>query len=180
VGVLKFAQLKLSRLWGPITFRANLRLRWGLQQKCSFRLELSNDMSHATWTQGNQGDSWILMVGSQIANSILDPSFGHNLCFKCPNESCEPVLDIYVSRAFQWYKELFNPMGFDSWNFSLKIQKSTETSIPKVGAHLGVWGFIPSPSLTLPGAWNVIPGLHTWLTPLQAFVLVASPRLRMW
>jgi hypothetical protein len=28
------------------------------------------------------------------------PSFGHNLCFKHSNGTCEPILDIYVSRAF--------------------------------------------------------------------------------
>ncbi len=27
--------------------------------------------------------------------------FFHNLCFRCPNGSCEPILDIYVPRAFQ-------------------------------------------------------------------------------
>jgi hypothetical protein len=26
---------------------------------------------------------------------------------------CEPVLDIYFPKAFQWYKELFNSMNFD-------------------------------------------------------------------
>jgi hypothetical protein len=28
----------------------------------------------------------------------------HNLCFNYPNGSCELILDIYVPRAFQWYK----------------------------------------------------------------------------
>ncbi len=28
-------------------------------------------------------------------------SFGYNLCFKCPNGSCEPILDIYILRSFQ-------------------------------------------------------------------------------
>jgi hypothetical protein len=47
-------------------------------------------------------------------------------------------LDIYVSRAFQWYKKLFNLMSFDPYNRLLKIQKSIGTPTPKVGAHLGV------------------------------------------
>jgi hypothetical protein len=51
-------------------------------------------MLHAIWTEGNQGDSWILVVDSQIANSTPDPSFGHNLCFNHPNGSCEPILGI--------------------------------------------------------------------------------------
>jgi hypothetical protein len=35
-----------------------------------------------------------LVVKNQIANLIPDPSFGHNLCFRCPNGSCDPILDI--------------------------------------------------------------------------------------
>jgi len=120
------------------------------------------------------------VVESQIANLIPDPSFGHNLCFKCPNGSCKPILNIYVPRAFQWYKELFDPMGFDPWNFSLKIWESIETPTPKVGVHLGVWGFIPSHSLVLPRAWNVTLKLHIWFAPSQAFALIASPRLGLW
>jgi hypothetical protein len=79
-------------------------------------------MWHATWTQGNQGSSWLLIVGSQIANLTPGPSFGHNLCFKNPNGSCKPILDIYVPRTFQWYKELINPMSFNPCNCLLKIQ----------------------------------------------------------
>ncbi len=107
------------------------------------------------------------------------PFFGYNLCLKCPNGSCEPILNIYVLRFFQCYKELLNPMGFDPWNYSLKIWKSVETPTPKVGAHLGVWGFIPSHFLTFPGAWNVTPRLPSWHAPLQTFALVASPKLRL-
>ncbi len=54
-------------------------------------------MWHATCTQGNQGDSQLLIVESQIDNLTPSLSFGHNLCFKCPNGSCKPILDIYVS-----------------------------------------------------------------------------------
>jgi hypothetical protein len=58
-------------------------------------------MWHATFTQGNWGDSQLLVVESQIGILIPDLSFGHNLCFKHPNESCEPILGIYVPKAFQ-------------------------------------------------------------------------------
>jgi hypothetical protein len=143
---------------GPINLCANLWLRWGLKQSYSPHLYLSNDMWHATFTQGNQGDSRLLV--------LMSLSFGHNLCFNCPNGSCEPILNIYVPRAFQWYKEFFNPMGFNPFNHSLKIWESTGTLTPKVGAHLGVWGFIPSHSPTLLGAWNVTISLHTWPAPL--------------
>jgi hypothetical protein len=136
-------------------------------------------MLHATYTQGNWGESQLLVVGSQIVNLTPDLSFGHNLCLKCPNGSCEPILDSYIPRSFQWYKKLFNPMGFDLCNRSLKIWESIGTPTPKVGTHLGVWGFIPSHSHTLPGAWNVTLGLPSWPAPLQALALIASPRLRL-
>jgi hypothetical protein len=113
------------------------------------------------------------VVRNQIGNLIPNPSFDHNLYFKCPNGSWEPILDIYVLRAFQWYKEIFNPISFDSYNRPLKIWDSIGTPTPKLGVHLGVCEFIPSHSPTLLGAWNVTPRP----TPLQALTLVASPRL---
>jgi hypothetical protein len=72
-------------------------------------------------------------------------------------------------------------MGHASpWNCSLKIWESMGSPTPKVGVHLGVWGFIPSHSPTLLEAWNVILGLHSWPAPSQALALVVSPRLRLW
>ncbi len=111
--------------------------------------ELWNGMSHTTYMQGNRGDSWHLVVRSQITNLTPGPSFGHNLCLKCPNGSCKPILNIYVLRAFQWYKELFNPLSFDPCSGFLKIQKSTRSPTPKVEVLLKVWGFIPSHFPTL-------------------------------
>ncbi len=92
--VSKLPKLRLLQLWSPITLCANLRSQWGLNQSCSTRWELSNDMSHATYTQGNRVDSWLLVVGNQIVNLTPCLSFGHNLCFECPNGWCEPILNI--------------------------------------------------------------------------------------
>ncbi len=117
------------------------------------------------------------MVGSQIVNLIPNLSFDHNLCFKCPNGSCEPISDIYVLRSFQWYKEHLNPMSFDPCNFPLKIQKITGTPTPKMRIPLGVWRFNPSHSFALLGAWNLTPELPSWPTLLQAFTLVVNPKL---
>jgi hypothetical protein len=58
-------------------------------------------MLHAIFKGGNQVDSRLLVVGNQTANLTRDLSFGHNLYFKYPNGSCKPILDIYVSIAFQ-------------------------------------------------------------------------------
>jgi hypothetical protein len=57
-------------------------------------------MWHGTCTQINQSNSWLLVVKSQIDSLTLDLSFGHNLCFKYPNGSCELILDIYVPNFF--------------------------------------------------------------------------------
>jgi len=68
-------------------------------------------------------------------------------------------------------------MGFDPYNRSLKVWESIGTLTPKVGAHLGVWGFIPWHFFTLPGTWDVTLELPSWPAPLQTLALVASPRL---
>jgi len=53
------------------------------------------------------------MARSQIDTLIPNFCFGQNLCYKYSNGSYEPILDIFVSRAFQRYNEILNPMSFD-------------------------------------------------------------------
>jgi hypothetical protein len=77
------------------------------------------------------------MVGNQIETLTFGLSFSHNLCCKYSNGSCEPILNVYILRAFQWYNEIFNPMRFDPSNCSLKIQDSnsqSESSLESVGS----------------------------------------------
>jgi len=175
--VLKFLKLGLLWFWRPTTSFEDFRLRWSLKQSCSPHRKLFNSMSHTTCTQVNQGDFWLLVIGSQIGTLTPDPSFGHNLCLKYPNGSCK-LFEIYK------FQELSNGIrnfsiqwvlthGISIWKFG-KIHR-----IPKMGVHLGVGGFIPSHSPTFLGTWNVIPRLHFWLTPLQTLALVMSPRLRL-
>jgi hypothetical protein len=56
------------QLWGHITLCADLRLRWGLKQSYNPHQWIYNGMLHTTYTQGNWGDSRLLVVGSQIVN----------------------------------------------------------------------------------------------------------------
>jgi hypothetical protein len=121
VGVPKLPKLGLPWLWGPITFRVDLALRWGLKQSCNPCQKVSNGVLQDTWTQVNRVDSWLLVVGSQTTHSTSNPSFGQNLCFTCLNGWCEPILDIYVSINFQWYKKLLNPLGVDPCDCFLNI-----------------------------------------------------------
>jgi len=94
VGVPKSRQMGLPGLWSPITLRANLQLRCGLKQSCSSRQELSNAVLYSRIGHQEEVNSGLFVVRSQTGNSTPGPSFGHNLCFRCPNEQFEPILDI--------------------------------------------------------------------------------------
>ncbi len=58
---------------------------------------------------------------------IFDLSFSHNLCYRCPNDSCEVILDIYTSRPFQRYKEHLKARCFDPCNRTLNFRESQRT-----------------------------------------------------
>ncbi len=95
------------------------------------------------------------MVKNKINTLTINPSFNHNLCCKYSNGQCEPILDIYVLKALQWYKEIFNSMIFGPLNHFLKIQKSIETPTLKVGPLGSVFlGYTPSPNLSMPLPWS--------------------------
>jgi len=69
-----------------------------------------------------------MTFSGQESNSLTPgPSFDHNLCCRCPNGSCEAILDIYISRPFQWYRENLNARCFDPYNRALSFQKSRRT-----------------------------------------------------
>ncbi len=139
--ISKFLKLGLPWFWKPVTSCAYLRLIWGLKQSYNSHRELFNNMCHATYMQVNWGDSWLLVV-----SLTLNLSFDHNLCCKYPNGWCKPILNIYVSRNFQWYNFFFNLVSFDPCTPPLKIWDSIGIPIPKMGTHLGMWVH----ALTLP------------------------------
>ncbi len=103
--------------------------------------------------------------------------FVHNLCFKCPNGRCEPILDIYTSIVFQWHKKLFEMMGFDPYNHSLKIQESIWNSNSQHGSSFGSLRVHSFTIFALLETCDVTPRSFFWLTTLQPLTLVASPRL---
>jgi hypothetical protein len=159
----KTPKLGFLWFWKSITFCEKLRLKWGLKQSCTPHQELFNDMLHATYKQVNQGDSWLWMVGSQITNLTPDPSFDHNLCYKYSNETCKNILDLYVPRAFQWYKELFNMMNFDLCNSFLNyfwgptwecVGAFPHTFIHSHEHEMWFTGFTLGPHLSKPLFWS--------------------------
>jgi hypothetical protein len=180
VGVPKFSQLGLLRLWRRITSCEDLWLQWGLKKSYIPGQDLSNGMLHVACTQGNRVYFRLLVVGSQIASLTTGLSFGHNLCYKCSNGLALPILDIYASITFQWYKEFFKMMSFDSCNCTLKIQESIRDSNSQHGSLFGSVRVHALTLFALPGVCDVNPRSFSWPTPLQPLALVVSPRLGLW
>ncbi len=99
---------KLSRFWTPGTlehhsFSPRPLIGRALNQTCSPLWKLSNVVSHSPNARRERVDSRLLVVGSQTANLTPGPSFAHNLGYKCLNDQCEAISDIYTSRPFQWH-----------------------------------------------------------------------------
>ncbi len=182
-GNLESRWLGFSRIWNPITLRADLGSRCGLKQSYSFHWVFFNGMPHTLCSQVNWVNSRLFLVITYVSDVQM---------------SNASPLDIYIPRAFQSYKERHKPLNFDPWNCSLKFRKSNGTPSPKVGVALGVWGFNPSYSLTLsytPGSvwcdsrvssWPAPLRLlcfdsqaPTWSTPLQALWFGREPKARV-
>jgi hypothetical protein len=83
----------------------------------------------------------LLVVGNQTASLILDPSFAHNLGYKCPNGQCKAIFDIYASRPFQWHQEHLNARCFRPCCRTLNIRESQRTRSPH---FFQVLGFTPT------------------------------------
>ncbi len=86
VEVSKLSWVRVSELWMPISPDCRIRSQRGLKTSCSSRQELSKAVLHFQIGHREEVNSRLLMVESQTASLTPDPSFGHNLCFRCPNE----------------------------------------------------------------------------------------------
>jgi hypothetical protein len=117
-------------LWALITPDCEVWSQRGLNQTCSSRRDLSNDVSHSEIRCREEVDSRLLVIGSQIANLTPSPSFAHNLGCRCPNDQCEAIFDIYVPRPFQWHQEHLNARCFGPCFRALNIQESRRTPNP--------------------------------------------------
>jgi hypothetical protein len=122
-------------------------------------------MWYDLFTQVLQGNFKLLVVESHTDTLILIPSFGHNLYCKYSNGSCKPILDIYISRSFQLYKEPFNLMSFGFSNCFSKIWESIGIPTPKVRTHVG--------------SFPHIFGLHSQPAPFHAPCLGYEPKAKV-
>jgi hypothetical protein len=128
----------LPELWTAITPDCRVQSQRGLNQNCSPRQDLSNAMSHSQIGCRKEVDSRLLVVGSQIASLTPGPSFAHNLGCRCPNDQCEAIFDIYVSRPFQWHQEHPNARCFGP---CCRARESLRTPNPQL---FQVLGFTPT------------------------------------
>jgi hypothetical protein len=117
-------------LWELITLDSRFRSQRGLNQSCSPCRDLFNAISHSQIGCREKVDSWLLVVGSQIASLTPGPSFAHNLGYRCPNDQCEAIFDIYASRPFQWHQEHLNARCFAPCCRALNIRESWRTPTP--------------------------------------------------
>jgi hypothetical protein len=93
--------IRVSGLWELIIPDCRVSSRRGVNQSCSPRRDLSNDILHFQFGGREEVDSRLLVIESQIANLTPGPSFDHNLGCRCSNDQCEAIFDIYASRPFQ-------------------------------------------------------------------------------
>jgi hypothetical protein len=131
----------LSELWIAITLDCRVGSQRGLNQSCSPCRDLFNAMLHSRIWHREEVDSWLLVVGSQTASLTPGPSFAHNLGCKCPNDQCEAIFDIYVSRPFQWHQEHSNARCFAPCCRAINIRESRRTPNPN---SFQVLGFTPT------------------------------------
>jgi len=145
-------------LWMLVTLDCRVWSQRGLNQSCSPRRDLSNAMSYSQFEGWEEVDSRLLVVRSQIASLTLGPSFAHNLGFRCPNDQCEAIFDIYAPRPFQWHQEHLNARCFGPCCRALNIRESWRTPNPQ----LWEWEFHPptSPKVGLRHWWTKV-NFHT-------------------
>ncbi len=122
----------VPRLWELITPDCEVWSRRGLNQTCSPRRDLSNDVLHSQFEGPKEVDSRLFVVGSQTCNLTPGPSFAHNLGYKCPNGQGEAIFVIYVSRPFQWHQEHVNARCFGPCCRALNIRESRRTPNPQL------------------------------------------------
>jgi hypothetical protein len=119
-------------LWELITPDCEVWSQRGLNQTCSPRLDLSNDVSHSQFGGRKEADSRLLVVGSQTASLTPGPSFAHNLGYRCPNDQCEVIFYIYASRPFQWHQKHLTARCFGPCRRTLNIRESRRTPNPQL------------------------------------------------
>jgi hypothetical protein len=130
-------------LWELITPDCKVGSRRGLNQTCSPRRDLSNDVSHSQFGGREEVDSRLLVVGSQTGSLTPGPSFAPNLGYRCPNDQCEAIFYIYAPRPFPMTPR--TPQCKVFWTLlsnskHSRVPEDSKSSLfPSVGLHPHTW-----------------------------------------
>jgi hypothetical protein len=129
MGVPKFPNLGLPQLWGPIILCSNLWSRWNLKQSCSPLQQLSNDMLHVTFTQGNRADFRLLVAIWLLAFLLAI--------------TCVSSVQMGHARSFQTskFQELFNDIRNVSIQWVLTLEIALWKFESPLGLQLPKWEF---------------------------------------
>ncbi len=108
LGILKFPKMETPAILEAHNFLCKLSI--DARSKAKLYLSSRTFQWYMACHLHARNSRQFLIFSGQKSNwhLIFDLSFGHNFCCKYSNGSCKPILGIYVSRAFQWSKELFN------------------------------------------------------------------------
>jgi hypothetical protein len=169
-------------LWELITPDCGVWSQRGLNQTCSLRWDLFNDVSHSRFGGREEVDFRLLVVGSQTASLTPGLSFAHNLGYRCPNGQCEAIFYIYASRPFQWHQEHHNARCFGPCCRALNIQESRRTPNPQL------WKcWVSPPHLAKVGLRHMLPSSQhfvmrsqvTGWNPLEGSTKSSCEKLRL-
>ncbi len=132
----------VPRLWELITPDCGVWSRRGLNQTCSPRRDLSNDVSHSQFGGQEEVDSRLLVVGSQTASLTPGPSFAHNVGYR----SKWPMRGHFLHLRFKTFPmtprtpqyEVFWAL-LSSSKHSGVLEDSKSSLFPSVGLHPHTW-----------------------------------------
>ncbi len=155
-GVPKLSQFGTLRTLGHHNFSPQPPI--GTRSKPIFYLSSRAFQRYVALPHRTSGSDRFLTFCGRESNCQFDfgLSFAHNLGCRCPNDSCEAILDIYTSRPFQWYQEHFNARFFDACNQALNFRESQRTPNPQLWEcefHPHTW---PKWGCDINKEWNLI------------------------
>ncbi len=155
----KIGTLVIPKLWTFISSSNQACLEHMKVIFYSLQKDLCNGVLHALIINHLTPNLRGFVVGSQILNLILNPSFDHNSCIWGLNEQWEGTLGIYTLMFFQWYLGgpisclfAFSTNVLNFWDFRMNVA-------PKVRVHLG------SISCTLRHFWECVSFFNTLFWP---------------
>jgi hypothetical protein len=134
--VLKLPKLRILKLWRPITFHADLWLRWSPKQSCTPCQDLSNDMWHTTCSHVFNGWESNFVVNLGLGLQRWGPRVKPRVTFHAPEnvkefEEMNPTLP---SELLPW--ELDSQWTFKFSKGNCRGQNSWDWKAPYINEEI--------------------------------------------